>query len=74
MKPQPLIFSLVPSSKDKPHFRFTEVDKLIEYIIKNKSKLQDYTIILKRNNKEAGKLSIKEYFRINEVVEFQKSY
>ena len=70
----PIIFCLEPFVKDKPYFRFTDVDKLLDYIAKHKSKLQDYTIILKRNNKEAGKLSIKEYFRINEVVEFQKNY
>ena len=70
----PIIFYLTPPTNAKPDFRFTDGDKLIEYIEKHKRKLQDYSIILKRNKIEVGKITIKEYFRINEVVEFQKHY
>jgi len=69
----PIIFYLVSSTDAKPDFRFTDVDKLIDYIRKHKVKLQDYSIVLKRNKIEVGKITIKEYFRINEVVEFQKN-
>jgi len=70
----PIIFYLEPLVEGKTHYKYNNVDDMIVYIKKNKLKLKDYVIILKRNNENVGKITIKEYFRINEVVEFQKNF
>jgi len=70
----PIIFYLEPLVEGKTYYKYNNVDDMIVYIKKNKLKLKDYVIILKRNNENVGKITIKEYFRINEVVEFQKNF